>query len=171
MDEFTGLLRRPCRRRPRLGHRGKLDIAFEAAAPLFLARLAVRGLGVAVIPALRTDAATGFGLRTLEITGPRLRARIALAWRTDGPSGPATAAFGDLLRASLTVPDGRDSSASELAPCLSCPREMPTSRQISRDRSSARQTLGRAAPAAGGSGRPVRAQRSSSGHGVPGGSW
>lgn len=79
-------------------------IAFEAAAPLFLAQLASRGLGVAVIPALPADAAAALGLRTLEITEPRLRGRVALAWRTDGPSSPAATALLDLLRASLTTP-------------------------------------------------------------------
>lgn len=79
-------------------------IAFEAAAPQFLAQLAVRGLGVAVVPALPTDVASALGLRTLEITGPQLRGRIALAWRTDGPSSPAAKAFLDLLRVALTVP-------------------------------------------------------------------
>ncbi|WP_371665397.1 MULTISPECIES: LysR family transcriptional regulator [unclassified Streptomyces] len=108
---IRGVLDRAC---AQAGFRPR--IAFEAASPLFLARLAVRGLGVAVIPALRNDAASASGLRTLEITGPRLRARIALAWRTDGPSGPAAAAFLDLLRASLTVPDVRDSSQSEPRP-------------------------------------------------------
>ncbi|MFI2352052.1 LysR family transcriptional regulator [Streptomyces sp. NPDC019443] len=79
-------------------------IAFEAAAPQFLAQLAVRGLGVAVVPPLPTDVASALGLRTLEITGPQLRGRIALAWRTDGPSSPAATAFLDLLRVALTVP-------------------------------------------------------------------
>lgn len=45
-------------------------IAFEAAAPLFLAQLAARGLGVAVLPALPAGGASAFGLRTLDITGP-----------------------------------------------------------------------------------------------------
>ncbi|MEE1770123.1 LysR family transcriptional regulator [Streptomyces sp. JV185] len=79
-------------------------IAFEAAAPLFLAQLAARGLGVAVVPALSADAASAFGLRTLEITEPRLRGRVALTWRTDGPSGPAATVLLDLLRNTLTAP-------------------------------------------------------------------
>ncbi|MFF3332388.1 LysR substrate-binding domain-containing protein [Streptomyces sp. NPDC002888] len=60
-------------------------IAFEAAAPEALARLAARGLGVAVVPA-PWDAS---GLRALRIDDERARGRIALAWRTDGPVGPA----------------------------------------------------------------------------------
>lgn len=75
-------------------------IAFEAAAPLFLAQLAAGGLGVAVIPALPAGAAAAFGLRTLEITEPRLRGRVALAWRTDGPSSPAGAVRLNLMRTS-----------------------------------------------------------------------
>ncbi|MFE6227164.1 LysR family transcriptional regulator [Streptomyces sp. NPDC057854] len=76
-------------------------IAFEAAAPLFLAQLAARGLGVAVVPALPAETASALGLRTLRITEPRLRGRVALAWRADGPSTPAATAFLDLLRTGL----------------------------------------------------------------------
>ncbi|MGW1105348.1 LysR family transcriptional regulator [Streptomyces sp. NPDC002540] len=101
-------------------------IAFEAAAPLFLAELAARGLGVAVVPALRCDAASAFGLRTLEITEPRLRGRIALAWRTDGPSGPAAAAFLDLLRATLA----RDDDAAAVGAAV--PRQAGSSRPNNR---------------------------------------
>ncbi|WLW49910.1 LysR family transcriptional regulator [Streptomyces sp. YU58] len=60
-------------------------IAFEAAAPDALTRLAARGLGVAVIPGL----GPGFGLPTLRLDDPRARGRVALAWRTEGPTGPA----------------------------------------------------------------------------------
>ncbi|MCX4767088.1 LysR substrate-binding domain-containing protein [Streptomyces sp. NBC_01275] len=60
-------------------------IAFEAAAPDTLLRLAARGLGVAVVPGLPT----AFGLRALRIDDPRARGRVALVWRTDGPVGPA----------------------------------------------------------------------------------
>ncbi|MES9511177.1 LysR substrate-binding domain-containing protein [Streptomyces sp. NPDC000609] len=79
-------------------------IAFQAAAPLFLAQLAARGLGVAVLPALPADTVSAFGLRTLEITEPRLRGRVALAWRTGGPTSPAATAVLELLRTVLTVP-------------------------------------------------------------------
>ncbi|WP_327415178.1 LysR family transcriptional regulator [Streptomyces sp. NBC_01233] len=96
---LRGVLDRACARsgfQPR--------IAFEAAAPPFLAQLAARGLGVAVVPAPGAGAASACGLRTLEITEPRLRGRVALAWRTNGPSGPAATAFLDRLRTGLTVP-------------------------------------------------------------------
>ncbi|MFD7065818.1 LysR family transcriptional regulator [Streptomyces sp. NPDC059913] len=96
---LRGVLDRACAQaafRPR--------IAFEAAAPPFLAQLAARGLGVAVIPALSADAAAALGLRTLEITEPRLRGRVALAWRTAGLAGPAATVLLDLLRTELTAP-------------------------------------------------------------------
>ncbi|MFJ6750230.1 LysR family transcriptional regulator [Streptomyces sp. NPDC091266] len=94
------------------GIRGALDracadagfrprIAFEAAAPYVLAELAARGLGVAVIPELPADDAASFGLRTLRITHPQARARIALAWQTGGPGSPAARVFLENLRAAL----------------------------------------------------------------------
>ncbi|MEU6895122.1 LysR substrate-binding domain-containing protein [Streptomyces sp. NPDC046557] len=90
---IRGVLERAC---AQAGFRPR--IAFEAAAPGFLARLAARGLGVAVVPALPPDEASALGLRTLEVTRPGLRARVALAWRADGPGGPAAAALLDRLR-------------------------------------------------------------------------
>ncbi|MEU6876432.1 LysR substrate-binding domain-containing protein [Streptomyces sp. NPDC046751] len=96
---IRGILDRAC---AQAGFRPR--IAFQAAAPLFLAQLAARGLGVAVVPALPADMVSAFGLRTLEITEPRLRGRVALAWRTDGPAGPAAAVVLELLRTTLTVP-------------------------------------------------------------------
>ncbi|WP_338930565.1 LysR substrate-binding domain-containing protein [Streptomyces netropsis] len=76
-------------------------IAFEAAAPPVLAQLAARGLGVAIVPALPTEAGSAFGLRTLRITEPRLRGRVALAWRTAGLSSPAAKALLGRLRTAL----------------------------------------------------------------------
>ncbi|WP_308120606.1 hypothetical protein [Streptomyces bambusae] len=37
----------------------------------------------------------------LRITGPVLRGRVALAWRTDGPAGPAARTLLELLREAL----------------------------------------------------------------------
>ncbi|MEU3501436.1 LysR substrate-binding domain-containing protein [Streptomyces hundungensis] len=74
-------------------------VAFEAASPQLLARLAARGLGVAVLPAPGADAPPG--LRILRITDPEPRGRIALAWRTQGPAGPAGRALLAGLRAAL----------------------------------------------------------------------
>ncbi|MFI8888302.1 LysR family transcriptional regulator [Streptomyces sp. NPDC053813] len=96
---IRGILDRAC---AQAGFRPR--IAFQAAAPLFLAQLAARGLGVAVVPALPADMVSAFGLRTLEITEPRLRGRVALAWRTDGPTSPAATVVLELLRTTLTVP-------------------------------------------------------------------
>ncbi|MFE9403267.1 LysR family transcriptional regulator [Streptomyces sp. NPDC006530] len=76
-------------------------IAFEAASPQLLARLAARGLGVAVLPVPGADAPPG--LRILRITEPEPRGRIALAWRTQGPPGPAARALLARLRTSLAA--------------------------------------------------------------------
>lgn len=73
-------------------------IAFEAAAPDALARLAARGLGVAVLP----GPDPGFGLPTLRIGDPRARGRVALAWRTEGPTGPAARSLLVRLSEALT---------------------------------------------------------------------
>ncbi|GAA2793439.1 LysR family transcriptional regulator [Saccharopolyspora taberi] len=74
-------------------------IAFEAAAPPLLAQLAARGLGVAVVPAAPGD--TVAGLRTLEITDPRMRGRIGLTWPANGPTSPAARILLGELRAAL----------------------------------------------------------------------
>ncbi|MEV7180053.1 LysR substrate-binding domain-containing protein [Kitasatospora sp. NPDC093679] len=58
-------------------------IAFEAAAPHVLARLAARGLGVAVLPLDQEGPGRTESLRTLPIVRPRIRARIVLAWPAD----------------------------------------------------------------------------------------
>lgn len=85
-------------------------IAFEAAAPKLLAGLAARGLGVAVVPA--PAAAGAEGVRTLEFDGVRPRGRIALAWRADGPAGPAARALLDHLRTALGTPGRRGERAA-----------------------------------------------------------
>ncbi|MGC0419813.1 LysR family transcriptional regulator [Embleya sp. AB8] len=72
-------------------------VAFEAAAPLLLAQLAARGLGVAVVPALTPAQAAALGLRTLDLDEPRPRGRIALAWLTSGPAEPAARVLLDRL--------------------------------------------------------------------------
>ena len=57
-----------------------------------LAQLAARGLGVAILPVSTADAHATC-LRALAITQPRLRGRIALAWRATGPTSPAARAL------------------------------------------------------------------------------
>ncbi|WP_030550372.1 LysR substrate-binding domain-containing protein [Streptomyces exfoliatus] len=85
---LRGVLERACARAGFRPH-----VAFEAAAPQLLARLAARGLGVAVLPELPPGAAAELGLRTLPLTAPELRGRVALAWPADGPAAPAAAAL------------------------------------------------------------------------------
>ncbi|WP_018386867.1 LysR family transcriptional regulator [Wenjunlia vitaminophila] len=63
-------------------------IAFEATDPDTLARFAARGLGAAVLPHAFASARTG-ALRTIALTHPAMRGRLALAWRSGGPSSPA----------------------------------------------------------------------------------
>jgi len=59
-----------------------------------LARLAARGLGIALV-ITSTVRAHGAGLRQVEITDPAMRARLALAWRASGPLSPAASAMVD----------------------------------------------------------------------------
>jgi DNA-binding transcriptional LysR family regulator len=76
-------------------------IALEASNLGILARLASRGLGVAILPE-SVAAANAEGLHAIEITHPRMRGRVALAWRTEGPIGPAARAL--IRRARTTAP-------------------------------------------------------------------
>ena len=69
-------------------------IAFEAGDPRLLAQLASEGLGVALLPASAADVERR-AIRRLTLTGAQLEGRIALAWRADRPSSPATKAFLD----------------------------------------------------------------------------
>ncbi|MEU7577118.1 LysR family transcriptional regulator [Streptomyces sp. NPDC041068] len=93
-------------------------IAFEAAAPAVLTRLAVRGMGVAVLPAPSEEALAALGLRMLALTDPCSRGRIALTWRTDGPASPAARVLLDRLRAELkpVAATGRTRSARRTSP-------------------------------------------------------
>ncbi|GAA3507178.1 LysR substrate-binding domain-containing protein [Streptomyces showdoensis] len=76
-------------------------VTFEAAAPGTLARLASRGLGVAVLAGEDDGPAAGGELRSVRIVEPGMRARIALAWQAAGPSGPAARVLLDRLRTAL----------------------------------------------------------------------
>jgi DNA-binding transcriptional LysR family regulator len=78
----------------------KPRIAFEASEPYVLAEFAARGMGVALLP----DSATrrrSAELHTIAVTEPRLRGRIALAWRGDGPVSPAARALTERARRHL----------------------------------------------------------------------
>lgn len=66
-------------------------IAFEAGDPHFLAQLAARGLGTAVLPAPAAHA--HHDLHVLTITRPHLAGQVALAVRANGPTSPAAQAF------------------------------------------------------------------------------
>ncbi len=70
----------------------KPRVAFEASDPQVLAQLAARGLGLAILPQpfARAHARQ---LRTLIVSSPHLRGRLALAWRAEGPISPAARAF------------------------------------------------------------------------------
>ncbi|GAA5059375.1 DNA-binding transcriptional LysR family regulator [Thermocatellispora tengchongensis] len=96
---LRGVLERAC---AEAGFRPR--IAFEAAAPPLLARLAALGLGVAVLPGLTAEEAQGFGVRALALTDPAPRGRMALAWRAAGPAGPAARVLLTRLRAAFPVP-------------------------------------------------------------------
>ncbi|MGW7316787.1 LysR family transcriptional regulator [Streptomyces sp. NPDC054854] len=93
-----GVLERAC---ARAGFRPR--VVFEAADPRFLGQLAARGLGVAAVPRLPEDLASALGLRILAFGEPRPRARVALAWRSDGPTGPAAGALLERLRTELAA--------------------------------------------------------------------
>lgn len=79
-------------------------IAFEASDPDVLARLAERGLGVAILPA-SVAAAHAAGLHAIALIRPRLRSRIELAWRSAGPIGPAARAL--IAHARTVLAEGR----------------------------------------------------------------
>ncbi|MDV9193486.1 LysR family transcriptional regulator [Streptomyces sp. SR27] len=91
-----GVLEQAC---ARAGFRPR--VVFEAADPRLLAQLAARGLGVAAVPRLAEGVAEGLGLRVLHFEDPQPRARIALAWRTNGPTAPAAGALLNRLRTAL----------------------------------------------------------------------
>ncbi|WP_069165563.1 LysR family transcriptional regulator [Nocardia altamirensis] len=78
------------------------NVAFEAAAPPLLLRLAARGLGIAVVPELTTAEAAAFRVRTIRIVEPELHGRLALVWRTDRSLGPAAKVLLGQLRIALS---------------------------------------------------------------------
>jgi DNA-binding transcriptional LysR family regulator len=77
-------------------------IGFEASALHVLAKLAGDGLGVAILPESVAEAHRA-ELHPLAVSGPRLRARIELAWRAHGPTSPATRALIDHARTVLAA--------------------------------------------------------------------
>jgi DNA-binding transcriptional LysR family regulator len=78
------------------------QIAFEAGDPNVLAQFAARSFGVAILPESIASAYPA-ELHPIAITRPRLRARLELAWRTDGPASPAARALVAHTRAALSL--------------------------------------------------------------------
>ncbi|MGW1071865.1 LysR family transcriptional regulator [Streptomyces sp. NPDC002537] len=78
-------------------------IAFEAGDPRALAELAAHGLGAAILPGAYAESRSD-RLRTVAIERPALRGRLALAWRAEGPTGPAGRALLARARAALAEP-------------------------------------------------------------------
>lgn len=81
----------------------RLRVALEAGDPNLLARLAARGLGVAILPRALAEA-HGPALRAVPLDGPPLRGAIALAWRATAPLSPAARAFVAHARSTLAPP-------------------------------------------------------------------
>ncbi|MVU83224.1 LysR family transcriptional regulator [Nocardia sp. ET3-3] len=77
------------------------DVAFEAASPPLLIKLAAHELGVAVIPRIPAEEAAALGVRTLEID-PQMRGRLVLAWNTERPVSPAAKVLLGQLRIALS---------------------------------------------------------------------
>ncbi|WP_309056077.1 LysR substrate-binding domain-containing protein [Streptomyces sp.] len=82
------------------------EVGFEAAAPRMLARLAARGMGVAVLPALAPEVARELGVVTVPLAAAGARGRVALAWRTGTPPAPAARELLGRLREALPTPYG-----------------------------------------------------------------
>jgi DNA-binding transcriptional LysR family regulator len=78
--------------------------AFEAGHPPLLARLAARGLGVAVLPASVTEGRTE-EMRAVALR-PGVRGRLAFAWRPAGTAGPAARTFVAHARTTLAAARG-----------------------------------------------------------------
>ncbi len=79
------------------------QVAFEASDPHVLARLAIHGLGVAVLPEPVAHAHQA-ELHPIAITRPAMRSQLALAWPADGPTSPAARVFVNYARAALADP-------------------------------------------------------------------
>jgi DNA-binding transcriptional LysR family regulator len=78
-------------------------IAFEASTPIALAELAERGLGVAILPSSVSRSRPGLHALTIR---PEMRGRLVLAWRSTGPTNPATSVLVQMARRLLRVGAG-----------------------------------------------------------------
>ncbi|GLZ42366.1 LysR substrate-binding domain-containing protein [Actinokineospora sp. NBRC 105648] len=75
-------------------------VGFEASAPEVLARLAAKGMGVAVVPVAIAELHRD-RVRRVELTHPVPRGRIELAWRASGPLSPPARTLVAMVRAGL----------------------------------------------------------------------
>ncbi|MEV1290777.1 LysR family transcriptional regulator [Pseudonocardia sp. NPDC049635] len=83
------------------GHGVTARVAFEAGSMNLLLRLAAAGAGVAVVPEPALGAPAVLALERPPVAvplEPEVRARLYLAWRSGGPTGPAARALLDVLR-------------------------------------------------------------------------
>jgi DNA-binding transcriptional LysR family regulator len=64
-------------------------IVFEASALPMVVHMAARGLGLAVVPASTANAPGILQTRILQITSPRIRSRLELAWNSAPSANPA----------------------------------------------------------------------------------
>ncbi|MFC8528607.1 LysR family transcriptional regulator [Nocardia sp. NPDC057227] len=78
----------------------RAEVAFEAAAPPLLLRLAARGFGIAIVPGLGPEEAEAFGVRAIPLV-PEIRGRLALAWNAEQSRGPAATALVTALRSAF----------------------------------------------------------------------
>jgi len=91
----------------------KPRIALEGTNLGILAQLAVRGLGVAILPE-SVALSQSDNLHAIAIDPP-LRGRVALAWRSEGPVSPAARALIGRARKGLNVPATRPGKDQEPA--------------------------------------------------------
>lgn len=75
-------------------------VAFEASDPNVLAGLAARSLGPAILPESLVAEYPG-GLHAVTVRSSLLHGRMALAWREEGPIGPAARRFIERARTVL----------------------------------------------------------------------
>ncbi|GHF67683.1 LysR family transcriptional regulator [Kitasatospora xanthocidica] len=95
-------------------------VGVEAAAPPQLAELAAHGLGVAVLP----DPGAVPGLRVRPLAGPVPLVRIALAWPSERPAAPPTAALVSHLRTAYPGPAGPQADGAASAGATAAPSPM-----------------------------------------------
>lgn len=77
-------------------------VAFETSDVSLLTDLAARGLGVAIVPrSIAIEGTNRSDLTLTNITRPKLRRHLSLAYRRGGPQSPAAQAFLEIARRTL----------------------------------------------------------------------